>query len=90
MSAHQFDFMATDGVALPLRNYAGRAVLIVNTASECGFTPQYGALQALWRTYRDRGFIVLGILSKDFGGQEPGSDADIKKFATANSRSSSR
>ncbi|MDH3701768.1 MAG: glutathione peroxidase [Alphaproteobacteria bacterium] len=80
MSAHQFDFTAIDGAALPLRNYAGHAVPIVNTASECGFTRQYGALQALWRTYRDRGLIVLGIPGNDFGGQEPGSDADIKNF----------
>ena len=80
MSAHQFEFTAIDGATLPLRNYAGRPVLIANTASECDFTPQYAGLQALWRRYRDRGLIVLGIPSNDFGDQEPGTDADIRDF----------
>ena len=80
MSAHQFEFTAIDGAKLPLRNYAGQPVLIVNTASECDFTPQYAGLQALWRRYRDRGLIVLGVPSNDFGDQEPGSDADIRDF----------
>jgi len=80
MSAHQFNFTAIDGAALPLSNYAGQAMLIVNTASECEFTPQYDGLQALWRRYRERGLVVLGIPSNDFGDQEPGSDADIRNF----------
>lgn len=82
MSAHQFEFTTIDGATLPLRNYAGQPVLIVNTASECDFTPQYAGLQALWRRYRDRGLIVLGVPSNDFGDQEPGTDSDIKDFCT--------
>ena len=80
MSAHQFEFTAIDGAALPLRNYPGQAVLIANTASEREFTPQYDGLQAFWRRYRQRSLVVPGIPSSDFGGEEPGSDADIKNF----------
>jgi len=80
MSAHDFEFTAIDGAALPMAGFAGKAVLVVNTASFCGFTPQYQALQDLWRDYRDRGLIVLGVPSNDFGAQEPGSNAEIKKF----------
>lgn len=54
--------------------------MIVNTASECGFTPQYSDLQALWQRYRDRGLVVLGVPSNDFGAQEPGSEAEIHAF----------
>lgn len=83
MSAHQFEFKTIDGATLSLGGFAGRAVLVVNTASECGFTPQYAGLQALWRRYRDRGLVVLGVPSNDFGGQEPGDEGDIKRFCEA-------
>ena len=76
--AHAFGFTAIDGTPLPLSGYAGKAVLVVNTASRCGFTGQYRALQALWSDYRDRGLVVLGVPSNDFGGQEPGSEAEIQ------------
>jgi glutathione peroxidase len=65
------------GQPAPLSQYAGRVVLVVNTASECGFTPQYTGLQALHDTYADRGLTVLGVPSNDFGGQEPGSPEQI-------------
>ena len=79
-NAHGFSFTAIDGVALPLSKFNGKAVLVVNTASECGYTPQYKDLQAVWERYRDRGLVVLGVPSNDFGGQEPGTEAEIKRF----------
>jgi glutathione peroxidase len=83
-TAHDFTFTSIDGEPLPLSSFAGRAVLVVNTASFCGFTRQYAGLQALWERYRDRGLVVLGVPSNDFGGQEPGSEAEIKKFCEVN------
>lgn len=79
-SGFDFSFESIDGGALPLEQYRGRPVLVVNTASQCGFTPQYEGLQALWEKYRDRGLVVLGVPSNDFGGQEPGSIEEIKQF----------
>lgn len=84
MSAHDFAFTAIDGRPLPLSAFRGKAVLVVNTASECGFTPQYAELQRLWETYRDRGLVVLGVPSNDFGGQEPGDEAAIQAFCARN------
>lgn len=83
MSAHSFKFKGIDGGDLALSNYQGRPVLVVNTASECGFTPQYADLQELWRRYRDRGLMVLGVPSNDFGAQEPASEPEIKTFCEA-------
>ena len=68
------------GGPLPTADYKGRVVLLVNTASQCGFTGQYKDLEALWRRYKDKGLVVLGVPSNDFGGQEPGSNAEIKRF----------
>lgn len=79
-SAHELTFTALDGGALPLSAYAGKPVLIVNTASECGYTPQYAGLQALWEAYGDRGLVVLGVPCNDFGGQEPGGESEIADF----------
>lgn len=84
MSAHDHRFDAIDGGTIALADYTGKAVLIVNTASECGYTPQYTDLQALWARYRDKGLVVLGVPSNDFGAQEPGDEADIQAFCTAN------
>ena len=80
MSAHDFEFTSIDGKPLKLSQLAGNAVLVVNTASQCGFTPQYRGLEALWEKYRDRSLVVLGVPSNDFGGQEPGTEAQIKDF----------
>ena len=83
-TAHDFSFTSIDGENLPLANFKGKAVLIVNTASMCGFTSQYSGLQDLWDTYRDRGLVVLGVPSDDFGGQELDSAAEVKSFCTIN------
>jgi glutathione peroxidase len=83
MSAHEFQFNSIDGEAFALGRYAGKLVLVVNTASECGLTPQYRGLQSLWERYRDRGLVVLGVPCNDFGAQEPGSEAEIKNFCTS-------
>ena len=84
MSAYDFSFRKIDGGDLALSQWRGKPVLIVNTASECGYTPQYADLEALWRRYRDKGFVLLGVPSNDFGGQEPGSEAEIKSFCERN------
>jgi glutathione peroxidase len=68
----------------PLSAFKGQVLLVVNTASECGSTPQYAGLEALWRTYRPRGFAVLGFPSNEFGGQEPGTEAEIQGFCDVN------
>ncbi len=79
-----FDFDATDitGAHRPLREFAGQVLLIVNVASQCGFTPQYRGLETLWRTYRDRGFAILGFPCDQFGHQEPGDEAEIAAFCS--------
>jgi len=79
-TAYDFTFAAIDGSPLPLRQFQGRPMLVVNTASACGFTPQYGGLQKLWDTYRDKGLVVLGIPSNDFGRQEPLPENEIASF----------
>jgi glutathione peroxidase len=82
--AYRFEFTSIDGDKLPLEAWRGRPVLVVNTASYCGYTPQYSDLEALWRGYRDRGLVVLGVPSNDFGRQEPGAEAEIKQFCATN------
>lgn len=80
INAHDFTFTSIDGDSLPLSRFKGKAVLVVNTASFCGYTYQYEGLQKLWERYRESGLVVLGVPSNDFGNQEPGTDADIKAF----------
>lgn len=84
MSFHDFEFTSIEGEALPGSTFAGKAVLVVNTASHCGFTKQYTALQSVYDQYRDQGLVVLGMPSNDFGGQEPGTEAEIKEFCEVN------
>ena len=81
ITAYAFSFNGLDGSEIHLANYAGRPILVVNTASLCGYTPQYAGLQQLWTRYRDKGLFVLGVPSNDFGGQEPGGAAEIVKTA---------
>lgn len=81
---HQAFSPLMDGAQRSLCQYQGRVVLVVNTDSECGFTPQYEALEALYRKYKDRGLVVLGFPANDFGGQEPGSDREIAEFCRVN------
>jgi len=71
-----------DGTATTLKPFQGKVLLIVNVASKCGFTPQYAALEALYKKYKDRGLVVLGFPCNQFLGQEPGTNADIKQFCT--------
>lgn len=80
MSAHTFMFTDVNGQPLYLREFKGHPMLVVNTASECAYTPQYADLQRLWERYRERGLVVLGIPSNDFGAQEPGNEEDIREF----------
>ena len=84
MNAYQFELKTIDGERLPLKDYEGKVLFIVNTASQCGFTPQYKELQALWDRFREKQFILLGIPSNDFGNQEPGDAGEIKEFCQAN------
>jgi glutathione peroxidase len=79
-NAHSFSFKSIDGKPMPLSGFAGKAVLVVNTASACGLTPQYKGLEALWREYKGRGLVVLGVPCNDFGAQEPGTESEIKTF----------
>ena len=80
MSIYDFTAETLDGAPAPLSDWRDKVVLIVNTASKCGFTPQYAGLEALYRTYKDRGFVVLGFPCNQFGNQEPGDAAEISSF----------
>jgi glutathione peroxidase len=86
MNLHDFQVTSIDGKEVSLSAYKGKAVLIVNTASECGYTPQYKGLEELYQAYRKRGFEILAFPSNDFGAQEPGTNAQIKKFCEARYR----
>ena len=80
MNAHDYEFTGIERGTIRLSDYTGRAILLVNTASECETTPQYARLQALHERYGDRGLIVIGVPSNDFGGQEPADEAAILSF----------
>jgi glutathione peroxidase len=79
-SAHDFSFSSIEGKPMKLADFAGKAVLVVNTASACGLTPQYKGLQELWDARKDDGLVVLGVPSNDFGAQEPGTEDEVKAF----------
>lgn len=79
-SAFDFEFQSIDGTPMPLAGFKGRVLLVVNTASFCGYTRQYEALQALWAKYEPRGLVVIGVPSNDFGGQEPKAEGEIASF----------
>src|SRR5229473_4948792 len=81
ITAYAFSFPALDGGDIRLGDYTGRPLLVVNTASLCGFTPQYAGLQELWTEFHDRGLMIIGVPSNDFGGQEPGGATEIAATA---------
>jgi glutathione peroxidase len=79
---HEFSMNSIDGQPVSLAGYKGKAVLLVNVASRCGYTPQYAGLEALYRKYKDRGLVVIGVPANNFGGQEPGSNTEIRNFCS--------
>jgi glutathione peroxidase len=83
-SLHGFEALSIDGKRAQLAALQGKVVLIVNTASECGFTPQFAGLEALWEKYRDQGLVVVGFPSNEFGGQDPGTNEEIGAFCQKN------
>jgi glutathione peroxidase len=82
MSFYDFEVATIDGQAQRLAAYRGQVLLVVNVASQCGFTPQYAGLESLYRQYKDQGFSVLGFPCNQFGAQEPGDAEEIKKFCS--------
>jgi glutathione peroxidase len=83
MRVHEFSFRSINGSNMPLDRWKGQPLLIVNTASECGYTPQYAKLQAMWEEYRPAGLVVIGIPCNDFGEQEPGTSEEIQTFCSS-------
>jgi glutathione peroxidase len=83
-SIYDFEARQMDGKTVPLEKFKGKALLIVNTASACGFTPQFGGLEALYKTYGKKGLVVLGFPCNQFGAQDPGSNEEIAQFCQLN------
>ena len=83
-TAHEFTFNTLQGAPYPLHSLAGRPFVVVNTASKCGFTPQYAGLETLFKRERDRGLVVVGVPCNDFGSQEPGTHDEIASFCETN------
>ena len=81
--AYDFKFKDLDGSTLSLSEYEGKVIVVVNVASQCGFTSQYEDMQEIWEKYEKKGVVMLGVPSNDFGDQEPGSNAEIKNFCEA-------
>jgi glutathione peroxidase len=81
---YDFSALSVDGHEVPLAQYKGKTLLVVNTASKCGFTPQYAGLESLYKQYKDRGVVVLGFPCNQFGAQEPGTEAEIAQFCELN------
>ena len=84
VSIYDFEAQSIEGKPARLASQRGKVMLIVNTASACGFTPQFAGLEKVWETYRDKGLVVLGFPSNEFGGQDPGSDGEIASFCQMN------
>ena len=83
-SVYDFEAVSIEGKSASLSTQRGKVLLIVNTASACGFTPQFAGLETLWETYRDKGLVVLGFPSNEFGQQDPGSNDEIASFCEMN------
>jgi len=83
-SVYDFEAVSIEGKPAHLSTQRGKVLLIVNTASECGFTPQFAGLESLWKDYRDRGLVVVGFPSNEFGGQDPGENGEIASFCELN------
>jgi len=81
---YEFTMNSIDGKPSSLADYKGKVVLLVNVASKCGYTPQYAGLEALYRKYKDDGFVIVGVPANNFGGQEPGTNEEIKTFCKRN------
>ncbi len=81
-SIYDFTLKSIDGQQVSLKSYHGKAVLLVNVASKCGFTPQYAGLEAVYEKYKDRGLVIVGIPANNFAQQEPGTNEEIKKFCS--------
>ena len=81
-TVYDFTLNSIDGQPAPLAAYKGKIVLLVNVASRCGFTPQYTALESIYEKYKSGGFVIVGIPANNFGAQEPGTNAEIKKFCS--------
>ncbi len=81
-SIYDFTLPSIDGKPMPLSAYKGKVILMVNVASQCGYTPQYSALEAIYEKYKDRGFVILGFPANNFGAQEPGTNEEIKTFCS--------
>ena len=79
---HSFTLKDIDGKSLPLKSFKGKVVLVVNVASQCGYTPQYEGLEKLYLQYKDKGLVILGVPANNFGAQEPGTNAEIKTFCS--------
>src|ERR1700751_5523530 len=81
-SIYDFTLPSIDGKPIPLASFKGKVVLMVNVASQCGYTPQYNALEAIYEKYKDRGFVIVGFPANNFGAQEPGTNEEIKTFCS--------
>ena len=82
-SVHEFSLPSIDGAPAPLSAYKGKVALIVNVASQCGYTPQYAGLEKLYEKFKDKGFVILGFPANNFGAQEPGTNEEIKTFCSS-------
>ena len=83
-SVYDFSLNTIDGAPTSLAAFKGKVVLLVNVASKCGYTPQYAGLEKLYEKYKDKGFVIVGVPANNFGGQEPGSNEEIKTFCSRN------